>query len=163
MIRISPAILHDASVYIYKAGSKFNGRFVDFFSANRDLFHIKTPHVTQKFIEALNLSTDMRCGSLISIKKVILIKYIKAIDPPWRNRICWGIKLEVFEHLKERHPNLYRCLKDCYLISEKHSAIIWWYENLAYNKDSTSAVIGAKERGFQKSMKAWSLGSMKKT
>ena len=30
------------------------------------------------------------------------------------------------------------------MISEKHSAIVWWYENLAYNKDSTSAVVGAK-------------------
>ena len=148
MIKISPAILQDASIYLFKADSNFNGSFIDFFSANRDLFCIKTPSLIQKFVETLsitplNFSHIVGQGSLISIKKEILIKYIKMVDPPWRSRITWGIKLEVFEHLKERRPNLYRCLRDCQLISEKHDAIVWWYENLAYNKDSKNAVVGA--------------------
>ena len=36
------------------------------------------------------------------IKKQIIVKYIKIINPPWIKRISWGIKFEVFKKKKFR-------------------------------------------------------------
>ena len=150
MIKISPAILHDSSVFICKAYQmKFNGCFLDFFSVNKDLFEIKTPSIVQNFINKLSLTPkDLISENIencqISVKKEIIIRFIRFLDPEWRKRITWGIKLEVFDYLKDKHANLFRCLEDCHLISENFSVIAWWYKNIARTDDYKKTIIGAQ-------------------
>lgn len=150
MIKISPAILNDSSVYIYKISGLNNAPdYSDFFFKNRDLFTIKKPEIVLNFLKKLSINNltffdDSDIFNLVSIKKQIIVKYIKIINPPWIKRISWGIKFEVFKNIEDNHTNLYRCLTDCNLISDSPKTIIWWYKNFSYNNDYNKAIIGFK-------------------
>ena len=109
MIKISPAILNDTSIFLYKTvGTNYKGNYLKFFLNNRDLFEIKKPQLVDDFINKLsigniNLLHKSNYESIVSIKKAVILKYIKQINPTWRKRITWGIKLEVFKHIKENY------------------------------------------------------------
>ena len=148
MIKISPAILEDTAVYLLKSiNSDFRGSFKSYFSKNKDLFQIKDPSIVQGFIESLSIKTTSFKDNMLNlskrfIKKMVVSEYIKKTNPPWAKRIKWGIKIEVYDYIKEKQGNLYSCLLDCGLLSDGQETITWWYKNISVSNNNKNELIG---------------------